>query len=194
VVDEQGKLVGIVSESDLLHRTETGTVPQRSWWLHLFTGSELLAEEYVKAHARRVADIMTTKVVTATPDTPLGEIAATLEKRKIKRVPIVEGEKPVGIVSRANLVQALASTQLQASMPASENDAVLREHLFDRLKSESWLSSVTLNIIVHDGTVDLWGMVSSEAERKAILIAAESTPGVRKINDHLVVGSLPIGV
>jgi CBS domain-containing protein len=105
VVDERGKLVGIVSEGDLLHREETGTERRRTSWLNFLTAKEALAAEYVKAHARKVSDVMTREVITATPDTPLHEIASTLEKCWIKRVPIVSNGQLVGLVSRANLIQ-----------------------------------------------------------------------------------------
>jgi CBS domain-containing protein len=111
VVDDHGKLVGIISEGDLIHRSEAGTERQRPRWLESFISNETLAAEYTKAHARKVADIMTRHVITAEPDSPLHEIAALLEKNAIKRVPIVKDGQLVGIVSRANLVQAVASAK-----------------------------------------------------------------------------------
>jgi CBS domain-containing protein len=118
VVDDQGKLVGIVSEGDLMHRAEAGTERQRSWWLRALTAEETLAAEYVKAHARKVADVMTRDVITATADTPLHEIAALLEKNSIKRVPIVKNGQLVGIVSRANLIQAGGQHPQRTGNPA----------------------------------------------------------------------------
>ena len=113
VVDDTGKLVGIVSEGDLMHRAEIGTQRRHSWWLRVLTGDDALAAEYTKAHARTVADVMTREVITASPDTPLHEIAALLERRSIKRVPIVRDGALLGIVSRANLLQALASSHIR---------------------------------------------------------------------------------
>ena len=109
VIDDGGKLVGMISEGDLMHRSEAGTERQRSWWLRLMAGDDVLAADYVKAHGRKVADVMTQNIITATPDTPLDEIAVLLEMNSIKRVPIVKDGQLVGIVSRANLVQAVAS-------------------------------------------------------------------------------------
>jgi CBS domain-containing protein len=111
VIGERGDLVGIVSEGDLMRRSETRTERRRAWWLEAFAGRTTLANDYVQANAQKVGDIMTRNVVTATPDTPLGEIAASLERHHIKRVPIVRDGKVLGIVSRANLIQALASTR-----------------------------------------------------------------------------------
>jgi CBS domain-containing protein len=183
VVDEQGKLVGIVSEGDLIHRAEAGTQRQRSWWLRLLTAEETLAAEYVKAHARKVADVMTHDVITAAPDTALHEIAALLENNSIKRVPILENGQLVGIVSRANLIQAVASTCKELEIPLS--DAALRDRILAHLKGQAWAHTLLLNVTVNGGVVDLWGMTKSDAERKAIRVAAESTPGVSAVNDHL---------
>jgi CBS-domain-containing membrane protein len=183
VVDDAGKIVGIISEGDLLHRVESGTERRRSWWLRAIVGSDLLAAEYVKAHARRVEDVMSREVITASPETPLEEIASTLEKHSIKRVPIVENGRLVGIVSRANLVQAVASAGKRLETPVS--DAAIRDNLLSHLKTQDWASTNLLNVTVSDGVVDLWGAVPSDAQRKAIRVAAESIPGVQAVNDHM---------
>jgi CBS domain-containing protein len=183
VVDDKGKLVGIISEGDLLHRAEAGTEKRRPWWLRAFVGSEVLADEYVKAHARKVSDAMTKEVITASPETPLDEIAALLEKRSIKRVPIVENDQLVGMVSRANLVQAMASAGKALEIPLS--DSTIRDRLLAHLKAQDWTHPGLLNITVNGGVVDLWGSVSSTNERKAVRVAAEATPGVRAVNDNL---------
>jgi CBS domain-containing protein len=192
VVDDQGKLVGIVSEGDLLHRAEAGTERSRSWWLWIVAGNGTLATEYAKAHARKVADVMTREVVTAAPDTPLSDIAALLEKRAIKRVPIVANDQLVGILSRANLVQAMASARAPLEIPLS--DAKIRDNLLAHLRGQPWAHTGLLNVTVNDGVVDLWGMTYSDVERKAIRIAAETTAGVRAVNDHLAGQALYAGV
>ena len=184
VVNEQGKLVGIVSEGDLMHRSEAGTERQPSWWLLGLTREETLAVDYVKAHARHVADVMTRDVITTTPETPLREIAALLEKHSIKRVPVVENGQLVGIVSRANLVQAVASAR--QGLQISRSDAAIRDRLLAHLKQQPWAHTGLLNVTVMDGIVDLWGCTDSDAERKAIRVAAESAEGVGAVNDNLV--------
>ena len=189
VVDDDGKLVGIVSEGDLLHRSEVGTERQRSWWLRLLTGDETLAAEYAKAHARKVVDVMTRKVITATPETPLHEIATLLEKNSIKRVPIVRGDQLVGIVSRANLVQAFASARKEIQIPLT--DSAIRDKLLTNLGGQPWARTGLLNITVGGGVVDLWGFIDSDAQRTALRVAAESTPGVVSVNDNLAMR--PIG-
>jgi CBS domain-containing protein len=186
VIDANGELVGIVSEGDLLHRAEVGTERRRPWLLRVLTESETLAADYVKSHARKVADAMTRRVVTAGPDTPLGEIAALLEKKRIKRVPIMQNGKLAGIVTRANLVQAFAAMQKRPQTAAGADDAAIRDRLLARLREEPWAHLWQINVIVKDGVVDLWGTVGSGAEHAAVRIAAENMPAVRGVNDHLV--------
>jgi len=183
VVDDQRKIVGIVSEGDLVHRSEISTQRRHPWWLVLMAGDEGLAADYIKAHAKQVADIMTRKVITAGPDTPLQEIAEMLEKYGIKRLPIVRDGQLVGIVSRANLVQAIATSGSKLDVPLS--DATIREKLLTHLNKQSWAHTTLLNATVNGGVVDLWGFVESDTERKAIRVAAEATAGVRAVNDHM---------
>jgi CBS-domain-containing membrane protein len=183
VVDDKGKLLGMISEGDLLHRAEAGTEKQRPWWLRAFVGPDTLANEYVKAHARKVADAMTRQVVTASPETPLHEVAALLEKHSVKRVPIVENGQLVGIVSRANLVQAVASAGTGLQIPLS--DSTIRDKLLAHLKTQNWAHTDLLNVTVNGGVVDLWGIVGSASERNAIRVAAETTPGVNAVKDNL---------
>jgi CBS domain-containing protein len=191
VVEESGKIVGIISEGDLMHRSEAGTERRRPWWLRVFVGEETLAVDYVKAHARKVADVMTRDVVTATPDTPLHEIASLLEKHSIKRVPIVSNGQLVGIVSRANLIQAVASARKGLEIPLT--DAAVRDKVLARLKEQPWAHTLLLNVTVNGGVVDLWGVTRSDAEKKAIRVAAETTPGVRAVIDNLIKRPMEIG-
>jgi CBS domain-containing protein len=187
VLDRHGKLAGIVSEGDLIRRSEIGTEKSRSWWLDSSSTNRRLAEEFVRSHSRRVGDVMTTNVISVKPDSTLHEIASLLEKNGIKRVPVVQGGMVVGIVSRANLVQALASVIELPLEGAVESDASLREKILARLLEAPRVRPALLNVIVHDRIVELWGTVDSEAERKAIRVAAEVTPGVCHVNDNLVV-------
>ncbi len=185
VVDDAGKLVGIVSEGDLIHRSEIGTERRRSWWLLLVAEDQALAADYIKTHGIKISDVMTQAVITATPDTPLHEIAMTMEKNAIKRVPIVRDGQLVGIVTRANLVQAFASSGTRLEIPLP--DTTIRDKLMEKLKMQSWAHTGLLNVTVNDGIVDLWGFSGSETERKAVRVAAETTPGVRAVNDHILV-------
>jgi CBS domain-containing protein len=184
VVDDAGRLAGIVSEGDLLHRAETGTERRRSWWLHLLTGPETLAAEYVRERSPKVADVMTRDVITVGPDTPLRDIAQTLEKRRIKRVPVVENGQVVGIVSRANLIRAIASARSNTA-EVTASDTAIRDKLMAHLEQQPWGRRGMVNVTVTDGVVGLWGFLNSEAEHRALRVAAESTPGVTSVEDHL---------
>lgn len=183
VVGHDGKLLGIVSEGDLIHRAETGTERRRSWWLEMLTSEDRRASEYIKAHARKARDLMTRDVVTVTPGTPLQEIANLLERHGIKRVPVMDDGRLVGIVSRANLVQALASRG-PISAPVETSDDKLREAVMAAMREQPWKTAL-INVFVQKGVVDLWGFVDTEQERTAIRVAAEVTPGVRAVNDNL---------
>jgi len=189
VVDETGRLLGIVSEGDLMRRVETATERRRSWWLELFSSNEVLAAEFVKMHARKVIDVMTPNVITADPETPISEIVSTLEKNRIKRVPIMRDEKVVGIVSRANLLQAFASVLQEAGAQGKADDATIRAQVEVQLNKNAWTKPWQLNVIIHDGVVELWGVVHSQIEKTAARVSAEEVPGVRSVNDNLVVWS-----
>jgi CBS domain-containing protein len=185
VVDDDGKLVGIVSEGDFLHRAEIGTERKRSWWLVLLAQEKGLAADYIKAHAKRISDLMTRRVITASPEMPLDEIAALMEQSGIKRIPLVRDGRLVGIVSRANLVQAVASSGSKLDILIS--DTAIRDKLLAHLRSQSWAHTDLLNVTVNDGVVDLWGIQESETERTAIRVAAEGISGVRAVNDRMLV-------
>ncbi len=185
VVDDGGKLVGIITEGDLMHRAEAGTEPHRPRWLAAISADEPLADEYVKAHAVKAGDAMTSPVLTAAPDTPLDKIASLLEEHAVRRLPILENGELVGIVSRANLLQALAADQPTPNLPVA--DGALHDRVMAELESQPWAHTGLFNVTVHDGVVDLSGFALSQSEKTAVRVAAESTPGVRTVNDNLVV-------
>jgi CBS domain-containing protein len=186
VVDKDGQVVGMVSESDLMRRADCGTGHRHSWWLRILMGRDGLAQEYIKEHGRKVADVMTRPVITAAPSTPLREIAELLERNKIKRVPIVSNGKLVGVVSRANVVQAVAAC-LRNENATNQTDATLRETILARLKDEPWAQTSLINVTVNQGTADLWGIAESEDQKNALRVAAEVTPGVKAVNNNLLV-------
>jgi CBS domain-containing protein len=183
VVDSDGDLVGIVSEGDLMkHVGAIGSDPQpRSWWLRLFGDRTSLAEEYAKSHARRARDVMTKNVVTVEENAPLGDVARLLERHRIKRLPVVRDGKLVGIVTRGNLVQVLATSPATAHV--SPDDREIQERLSAELAAQPW--GTFSNALVQDGIVHLWGLVDSEAERRALRVLAENVPGVKGVEDHL---------
>jgi CBS domain-containing protein len=186
VVEPSGKLVGIVSEGDLIRRAELGTERERSWWLELLTSNRTLAADYVKSHGRKVSELMTRNVVTASPDTPVNAIALLLERHAIKRVPILDKGVLKGIVSRANLVQGLAGLKLEAPERRAGKDAEIREEILARLLRAPWRPWL-LNVTVHDGIAELWGIANSREEKAAAGVAVENAPGVVSVNNHIIV-------
>ncbi len=185
VVDAAGTLAGVVTEGDLLRRSELGTGRHRSWWLSLLVSPGRQAEDFTHAHGRKVSDVMTTDVVSVDADASLPEIVEVMEKHRIKRVPVTHQGKVIGVCSRADLLRALAVSERHA-LPVPGDDRAVRNRLLDALEKESWTPLATLNVTVTDGTVDLWGTISDEQERRAITVIAENTPGVKKVTDHLV--------
>jgi CBS domain-containing protein len=184
VVDKEGRLVGVVTEGDLLRRAETGTEHKRPRWLEFLVGPGRLADEYTRTHGRKVLDVMTADPATVTEDTSLEEIVKLMEKRRIKRVPVVRGESVVGIVSRANLLHALAGVAREVK-PAQASDQAIREQLLAELARQAWAPVAMIDVVVRNGVVELWGTVTDERERQAIKVAAENIPGVKGVNDHL---------
>jgi len=186
VVDKNNQVIGMVSEGDLLHRAETGTERRRSWWLDMIASTDKLAGDYIKSHSGKVKDVMTRNVLSVTETTPVADIALLLEANRIKRVPVVRDGKLVGIVSRANLVQALAMTIDQSPSGAEAEDRTIREKLLAELKAQKWAEVSPANVIVKDGVVHLWSSsYLSEQEKRALVVAAENIPGVRWVEDHM---------
>jgi len=182
IVDASGRLAGMVSEGDLLNRPEAGTRHRASWWLELMAVPEERALEYLRTRGTRAEHVMTREVVTVAEDTPVAEIAALLEKRRIKRVPVVREGKLVGIVSRANLLRGVACAP--ASETPARSDQAIREALLAALE-EAGLPMHHVNAIVAGGVVQLWGWIDAEVQRKAAQAAAEATPGIKRVENHL---------
>lgn len=185
VVDRDGALVGIVTEGDLLRRAETGTQRHRPRWLEFLIGPGRLADEYVHACGRKVHEVMTEKVVTVTEDTPLDEIVHIIESHRIRGLPVLRAGRVVGIVSRANLVRALASLARETK-PAAADDAAIQRRLLAELEKQPWAPIALINVIVRNGVVHLWGALTDERERRGIRVVAENTAGVKRVEDHLV--------
>ena len=185
VIDQRGSLVGIVTEGDFLRRVETGTEKKRPKWLEIFMGPGRLADEYVRTHGRRVAEVMTPDPFTIAEDTPLEDVEDSMERRRIKRVPVVREGRVVGIVSRADLLHALASA-VRTLAATSRTDTDIRQHVLSALADQAWVPKSFVNVEVHDGVVELRGIILDEGERRALHVVAENTPGVKAVNDHLV--------
>ena len=183
VVDAAGKLVGIITEGDLIRRPEIGTLKKRGRWLGFLVGPGKQASDFVREQGRKVADVMTTSPLTVTEDTSLAEIADIMEKKDIKRLPVMRADKLVGIVSRANLLQAVASLAREVPDPTADDDHI-RNRLITALEKQDWCP-FGLNVIVRNGIVHLSGVITDERSRQAAIVAAENIEGVKKVHDHL---------
>jgi CBS-domain-containing membrane protein len=184
VVDSKRRVVGMVSEGDLLHRVETGTQHRRMWWLEMDESAQVLAREYVKSHGRKAKDVMTRDVTTVSPTTELADIATLLETRGIKRVPVVRDGKLVGIVTRANLIRALASAPKSSTRATKGGDQAISSKLLNELRHQKWAQNAAVSVVVKRGIVHLWGTLPSEVQRTALRVAAETVRGVKRIVDH----------
>jgi CBS domain-containing protein len=185
VIDAAGKLVGIVSEGDFIRRGEIGTQRKRGRFLKFILGPGQAATDFVHEHGRKVAEIMTPQLltITITEDTALDEIVELMEKNSVKRLPVMRGDRIVGIVSRANLLQAVASLAREIPDPTADDDHI-RNRVIDTIEKNDWCP-FGLSVIVRGSVVHLSGVVTEERSRKAAVVAAENVTGVTKVHDHL---------
>lgn len=188
VVDDTGTVQGLVSEGDLMRRIADPDKPRRSWWLEFFADPRSDAADYIKTHGRTASDIMTRDVVSVTEDMTAAEVARILETARIKRAPVLRDGRLVGIVSRANLLQALASAPPPEADTGAE-DRVLRERILQQLADVPGIQVSLVNVIVRNGLASIWGTVDSEFEREAVRLAVESVVG--EGNAELRLGQLP---
>lgn len=183
VVDAGDRLVGIVSEGDFIRRSELGTGRKRGRWLRFILGPGKSAADFVHEHGRKVSEVMTNSPLTITEDASLAEIVDLMEKNHVKRLPVIRGDRVVGIVSRANLLQAVATLARQVPDPTADDDHI-RNRVIDILEKNDWCP-FGLSVIVKDGIVHLSGVITEEQSRQAAVVAAENVSGVKKVHDHL---------
>jgi CBS domain-containing protein len=183
VLDEQGGLVGIVSESDFLRRGEIGTGRKRSAVLRFFAGAGGAAADFVHERGRKVEDVMTRDVITVDEQTPLDELVRLMEKNGIKRLPVMNGRNLVGIVTRSNLLQAVASLAREVPDPTADDDHI-RDHVTRAVYATDWRPA-GFQVAVRNGAVHLHGVIFDDRVRQATIIAAENVPGVKAVHDHL---------
>ena len=184
VVSNTQQLIGIVSQTDLVHRSETGTEKKRKWWLELFVDPDAMAREYVKSHGHKAQDVMTRLVVSVSENASLAEVADVLDTHRIRQVPVVSEGRLVGMISRADLVRALAEASITAPATRPDNGA-LQKAIWDEIKSQPWLKSAFVNLAVRDGVVELWGAVESDEQHRALKVLVEGVSGVEKVEDNV---------
>jgi CBS domain-containing protein len=183
VVDKAGKLVGIISEGDFIRRSEIGTQRKRGRFLKFILGSGKEATDFVHEHGRKIAEIMTPDPLTIEEETDLEKIVELMEKNDIKRLPVMRGDRLVGIVSRSNLLQAVASLVYEIPDPTADDDHI-RNRIIDTLEKNNWCP-FGLSVAVRDGIVHLSGVITEERSRQAAIVGAENVAGVKKVHDHL---------
>jgi CBS domain-containing protein len=190
VLSRDGQIIGMVSQSDLLHRTEIGTERERErkWWFGVFADANALAREYAKAHGLRAQDVMSRYVVSVRGDAELRDVADILDNHSIKRVPVVQDGRLVGIISRGDLVRALSQVPTSKATKKVDN-AALHKMLHDRIRTQPWIRESSINIIVNDGVVELWGIVETVDQRSALRVLVEEADGVTSVDDKISVGS-----
>jgi CBS domain-containing protein len=183
VIDKDGELIGIVTEGDFLRRSELGTQRRRPKWLEFIVGPGRLADEYVHSSGRKVDEIMTPDPCVVTENASLEKVVELMERRHVKRLPVTRGGRMVGIVSRSNLMHALASLARDLQ-PAATDGAAIRDNILAALAKLSWAPRV--KVVVRNGVAELWGVITDDRERQGLIVATENVPGVKEVRDHLV--------
>jgi CBS domain-containing protein len=184
VVADDGRVVGIVSQTDLGHRSETGTEKRRKWWLDLFADADSKAREYIKSHGLKAHDVMTRVIVSVSKNASLAEVADVLDSHRIRQVPVMDDGKLAGMISRADLVRKLAEIRIAAPAARPDNGA-LQKAIWEQIKAQPWLESAYVNLAVKDGVVELYGVVDSDDQRRALRILVEGVSGVQKVEDNV---------
>jgi CBS domain-containing protein len=185
VVDASGHVVGVISEGDLIRRPELGTDKPRSRWLRFFMSDEDRARDFMKTHGLHARDVMSQPVVSVSPDATLTDVVNLMTTRRIKRVMVLEHGKLAGVVTRSDLLRTLHAREAMPTEGVPRDDSSIRERILKTIDEQGWAASAIINVQVTDGTAYLWGVVDSDEQRKAILVAVEGVPGVRAIEDHL---------
>jgi len=188
VIDEAGRLVGIVSRGDFIRRAKIGTQRKRDRWLKFLLGPGKAASDFVHKRGRKVGEIMTPEPFTVTEDATLEDIVELMERHNVKRLPVVRGDKLVGIVTRSNLLQAATELARDVPDPTADDDHV-RNHIIASIEKNDW-APYGLSVIARNGNVHISGVITNEQSRQAAIVAAENVSGVKKVHDHLS-GSSP---
>jgi CBS domain-containing protein len=183
VQDDAGKLVGIVSQSDFLRRAEIGTGRKRPAWLQFLIGPGRAAVDFVRERGRKVEDVMTENPITVDEETPLEDLVRLMEKKGIKRLPVMSGDTLKGIVTRSNLLQAVASIAHEIPDPTADDDHI-RNRITRTVNAMDW-RPIGFEVTARKGVVHLHGIITTDQARKATIVAAQNTAGVKEVHDHL---------
>jgi CBS domain-containing protein len=187
VIDDKRRLVGMLTEGDLLRRPEIGTQRERSPWRDAFARTRGQARNYVQSHGERVKDVMTQTPVVVAEDTPLDEIVQLMETRHIKRLPVTREGEVIGLVGRADVLAALVKSRREAKL-APANDKVVRQQILDNIAQQDWAAGAVVDVMVRNGAADLWGEVLDVQQAEALSALLESTPGIQRVEIYLTCG------
>ncbi|HUG62816.1 MAG TPA: CBS domain-containing protein, partial [Methylomirabilota bacterium] len=192
VVDDDGRLVGIVSEADLVARAGEEPDARPSWWSLILKSDADLAAHFVRTHGMTARDVMTTAVVTVGRDTPLTELVTRMGRKRIRRVVVTDGDIPIGLVSRSDVLRAQAAhfDEERGSVEPPDEDTRLRDELLANLQAQPWFHLADRNVVVINGVACFWGIVPSEAERDALRVAAAEIPGIRSVEMKVELGQI----
>lgn len=190
IVTDDKVVVGLVTASDLIHRKETRTERRRKWWLDMFVDNDTRAREFVKEHGLKARDVMSPAVISVSENAELAEVADILESHRIRRVPVLRDGKLAGLISRADLVRALAKAPVLAT-PSNADNATLQKAVYDAVNKERWLNTIYMSFTVDNGVVEVRGYADSDAQKKALRVLIEEVPGVKAVNDGLTVRRWP---
>jgi CBS domain-containing protein len=185
VIDESGRLVGMISEGDFLRRSEFGTTKPEGSWIAGMLLPGRAAKAYAHIHGRRVGELMSENVATIAPNAGLDEAVALMEKRRVKRLPVLETEKVVGILTRADFMRALVEFIRPAYEEQPIADGEIKRRIEDELRAQPWAPVASVEVAVENGAVVLRGLLTDERQRNAIRAVIENVDGVRVIRDHM---------
>lgn len=186
VVDERGRLLGVLSSRALAMRAELGTNKRERCLLSKWFLGASSAIEYVHSNGLHVQDVMIQNVPLARPEMDLVKAERIMRYHRFNSLPIVETGKLVGILRYTDLLRALEKI-LSTTCPESDfPDSAILKAILTAINTESWAPTTGVNIMVEHGKVTLEGVVFSDDERKALLVMATSTQGVREVHDGLL--------
>lgn len=192
VVEGADRLVGIVSESDLIRRLGDELPERASWWLELLASPDKRAAAYLKVHGRTAREVMTSKLVTIDETATIAEAVRQMETNRVKRLPVMRRERLRGLVSRADLVRLL--TVAAPATGQTPDDQTLRDRVVAEIEKAGLSYHPFVNIVVTGGKVQLWGFVDSATIAEAMTMAARNVEGVTELDTHLTVRTIPAAI
>ncbi|HWL69286.1 MAG TPA: CBS domain-containing protein [Geminicoccus sp.] len=183
VIDAANRLVGMVTESDLLRRLALSDEPQLTWFQSLFDNHDRAADRYARAHGVTAGDVMTRALWTVDENTTAERAARMLEEHKIRRLPVLREGQLVGMVSRTDLLRALFPSPANGITFATSDDSI-RSAILASMRQQPWATAPLLSFEVGGGVVELRGYHRSEATRRALSVLIWEVPGVTRVLDN----------